>query len=77
MFASGSGKVETLHVDFRRILSKKVFGANGETGDCGSGEELAVPDLIGFGDVVRRTPKIFFDRGVVFDANSGYSIAGV
>lgn len=78
IFASGSGKVETLDVDFRRILSKNVFGASGETGDCGSREERAVPDLIGLGDVVRRSPKILFNRGVVlgpvFDA--GYSIAG-
>ena len=80
IFTSGSGKVETLDVDFRRILSKNVFGASGETGDCGSREELAVPDLIGFGfgDVVRRSPKILFDRGVVLGVvfGVGYSIAG-
>jgi hypothetical protein len=78
IFTSGSGKVETLDVDFRRILSKNVFGASGETGDSGSLEELAVADLIGFGDVVRRSPKILFDRGVVLGpvSDAGYSIAG-
>ena len=78
IFTSGSGKVGTLDVGFRRILSKNVFGASGETGDCGSREELAIPDLIGFGDVVRRSPKILFDRGVVLGVvfGAGYSIAG-
>ena len=78
IFTSGSGKVETLDVDFRRNLSKNVFGANGESGGCGGGEELVVLDLTGFGGVVRRSPKILFDRGVELGvvSHAGYSIAG-
>jgi len=74
IFALGCGKVETLDVDFRRIFCRNFFGESGETGDCGS---LAV-DPIDFGDVVRRSPKIFFDRGVVLGvvlgSHAGYSI---
>jgi len=70
----GSGKVETLGVDFRRIFCRIFFGESGETGNCGS-----LLDPIGFGDVVRRSPKTFFDRGgvlgVVLGAHVGYAIA--
>jgi hypothetical protein len=81
IFTSGAGNVGILDVDLRRILSHNVFWVRDETGDSGtSGKEFVVFDVMGFGDAVERSPKIFFDRGVVlantFVAFAVYSISG-